>query len=169
MRAVEAARKAIHKVDYPKQTKGDIHMIPPAPADAPKFVQEVVGEIIAGRGDKLPVSKLPDDGTYPTGTTKYEKRNVAEKIPVWDPDVCIQCGECSLVCPHGTIRLKIYDPAILEKAPPTFKSADAKGKAFAGMKATIQVAPEDCTGCGVCVNSCPAYKRWTEKRRTGRP
>ena len=157
--AIDMAREKIEQVDYPTEASSDLKMTPPVPESAPTFVREVIGEIIAKRGEKIPVSKLPDDGTYPTGTTKYEKRNVAEKIPVWDPDVCIQCGECSLVCPHGTIRLKIYDPAILEKAPPTFKSADAKGKAFAGMKATIQVAPEDCTGCGVCVNSCPAYKK----------
>ena len=167
MRAVEAARKAIHTVDYPKQTKGEIHMIPPAPEDAPPFVKEVVGEIIAGRGDKLPVSKLPDDGTYPTGTTQYEKRNVAEEIPVWDPDTCIQCGECSLICPHAVIRLKAYDPKYLKKAPATFKSVDARGKEFADMKFTIQVSPEDCTGCGLCVEICPAQEK-KDGEKTGR-
>jgi len=167
MRAVEAARKAIHKVDYPKQTKGEIHMIPPAPEDAPPFVKEVVGEIIAGRGDKLPVSKLPDDGTYPTGTTQYEKRNVAEEIPVWEPDTCIQCGECSLICPHAVIRLKAYDPKHLKKAPETFKSVDARGKEFADMKFTIQVSPEDCTGCGLCVEICPAQEK-KDGEKTGR-
>jgi len=167
MRAVEAARKAIHEVDYPKQTKGDIHMVPPAPEDAPPFVKEVIGEIIAGRGDKLPVSKLPDDGTYPTGTTQYEKRNVAEEIPVWEPDVCIQCGECSLICPHAVIRMKAYDPKYLKKAPETFKSADARGKEFAGMKFTIQVSPEDCTGCGLCVEICPAQEK-KDGEKTGR-
>ena len=167
MRAVEAARKAIHKVDYPKQTKGEIHMIPPAPEDAPPFVKEVVGEIIAGRGDKLPVSKLPDDGTYPTGTTQYEKRNVAEEIPVWEPDTCIQCGECSLICPHAVIRLKAYDPKHLKKAPETFKSVDARGKEFADMKFTIQVSPEDCTGCGLCVEICLAQEK-KDGEKTGR-
>jgi len=167
MRAVEAARKAIHTVDYPKQTKGDIHMIPPAPEDAPPFVKEVVGEIIAGRGDKLPVSKLPDDGTYPTGTTQYEKRNVAEEIPVWEPDTCIQCGECSLICPHAVIRLKAYDPKHLKKAPETFKSVDARGKEFADMKFTIQISPEDCTGCGLCVEICPAQEK-KDGEKTGR-
>jgi len=167
MRAVEAARKAIHEVDYPKQTKGDIHMVPPAPEDAPSFVREVVGEIIAGRGAKLPVSKLPDDGTYPTGTTQYEKRNVAEEIPVWEPDVCIQCGECSLICPHAVIRLKAYDPKYLKKAPATFKSADARGKEFEGMKFTVQVSPEDCTGCGLCVEICPAQEK-KDGEKTGR-
>ena len=167
MRAVEAARKAIHEVDYPKQTKGDIHMVPPAPEDAPPFVRQVVGEIIAGRGAKLPVSKLPDDGTYPTGTTQYEKRNVAEEIPVWKPDVCIQCGECSLICPHAVIRLKAYDPKYLKKAPATFKSADARGKEFEGMKLTVQISPEDCTGCGLCVEICPAQEK-KDGEKTGR-
>ena len=167
MRAVEAARKAIHTVEYPKQTKGDIHMVPPSPKDSPPFVQEVIGEIIAGRGDKLPVSKLPDDGTYPTATTQYEKRNVAEEIPVWEPDTCIQCGECSLICPHGVIRLKAYDEKHLKAAPAAFKSVDARGKEFAGKKFTVQVSPEDCTGCGLCVEICPAQEK-KDGEKTGR-
>ena len=129
------------------------------PDDAPEFVREVTAEIMAGRGDKLPVSKLPDDGTYPTGTTKYEKRAIAEYLPVWEPDTCIQCGDCSAVCPHAAIRLKAYDPKVLDSAPETFKSADAKGKEFNGLKFTVQVAPEDCTGCGLCVNICPAFQK----------
>jgi pyruvate-ferredoxin/flavodoxin oxidoreductase len=142
-------------------------MLPPAPEDAPPFVREVIGEIIAGRGDKLPVSKLPDDGTYPTATTQYEKRNIAEEIPVWEPEVCIQCGECSLICPHGVIRLKAYEPALLKKAPKTFKSADARGKEFEGQKFTVQVSPEDCTGCGLCVEICPAQEK-KDGEKTGR-
>ncbi len=167
MRAVEAARQAIKEVDYPKQTKGDIHMVPLAPEDAPPFVKEVIGEIIAGRGESLPVSKLPDDGTYPTGTTQYEKRNIGEEIPVWEPEVCIQCGECSLICPHAVIRMKAYDPKHLKKAPSAFKSADARGQEFAGMTFSIQVSPEDCTGCGLCVEICPAQEK-KDGEKTGR-
>ncbi len=159
IKTIDMALGAIEKVDYPKKTVGDKHMIQIIPDSAPDFVKEVTGEIIAGRGTDIPVSKLPDDGSYPLGTTMYEKRNVAEKIPVWDPDTCIQCGDCSAVCPHGTIRMKIYDPAVLDKAPETFKSTDAKSKQFAGMKFTIQIAPEDCTGCGACMNICPAHRK----------
>jgi pyruvate-ferredoxin/flavodoxin oxidoreductase len=159
IKTIDMALDAIEKVDYPKSTTGDIHMIQIIPDDAPQFIKDVTGEIIAGRGEKIKVSKLPDDGSYPPGTTRYEKRNIAEKIPVWDPETCIQCGDCSAVCPHAVIRMKMYDPALLEKAPPTFKSADAKGKQFAGMKYTVQISPEDCTGCGVCVNICPAHKK----------
>jgi pyruvate-ferredoxin/flavodoxin oxidoreductase len=159
VKAVEMARSKIERVDVPQSANGGVAMIPPVPSDSPRFVREVIGEIIGKRGASIPVSKLPNDGTYPTGTTKYEKRNIAERIPVWDPEVCIQCGECSMVCPHGTIRLKIYDQGSLAKTPSTFKSIDARGKDYSGMKATLQVAPEDCTGCGSCVATCPAYKK----------
>jgi len=159
LKAVRAAKDKIQMVDYPKQTKGNLHMTAPVPAEAPKFVREVLGEIIANRGEKIPVSKLPNDGTYPSGTTKWERRNIAENIPVWDPETCIQCGDCSAVCPHAVIRMKIYEPALLANAPKTFKSTGAKGKEFEGKVCTIQIAPEDCTGCGACVNICPAYKK----------
>jgi pyruvate-ferredoxin/flavodoxin oxidoreductase len=159
MKAVEAARTRMEKVDYPNHTVGNLHMLPPVPANAPEFVRNVTGEIIAGRGELLPVSKLPVDGTWPTGTTKWEKRTIAEEIPVWDSETCIQCGECSMVCPHAVIRMKVYDPKLLDKAPASFKSTDAKGKEFEGLKFTIQVSALDCTGCGVCVSACPAFKK----------
>ncbi len=167
MKGVEATHRHIEAVDYPKETRGNLHMMPPAPEDAPEFVQEIIGEIIAGRGDKIPVSRLPNDGTYPTGTTKYEKRNVAEEIPVWKPDVCIQCGSCSLICPHAAIRMKAYDSSHLDKAPASFKSTDARGKELAGLKFTVQNAPEDCTGCGLCVEICPAFEK-KDGEKTGR-
>ncbi|MCX8025992.1 MAG: 4Fe-4S binding protein, partial [Thermanaerothrix sp.] len=110
-------------------------------------------------GDRLPVSKLPVDGTFPTGTAKWEKRNIALEIPVWDPEVCIQCGKCVMVCPHAVIRQKVYDPKYLENAPATFKYTDARFKEFPGMKYTLQVAPEDCTGCALCVEACPAKNK----------
>ncbi len=157
--AVEQTVGAIQEVSLPSKVSGDKHMLAPVPDFAPAFVKEVTGEIIAGRGEAIPVSKLPADGTYPTGTTKYERRNIAESIPVWDPETCIQCGDCAAVCPHATIRPKVYDAKLLEKAPATFKSTDAIGKEFAGMKYTLQVAPEDCTGCAACVEICPAHQK----------
>ena len=111
--------------------------------------------MMAGEGDSLPVSALPADGTYPVGTTKWEKRNIAQEIPVWDENICIQCGKCVLVCPHSVIRGKVYEPAALAGAPRTFKFTAARGRA-ARMKYTLQVAPEDCTGCRLCVEVCPA-------------
>ncbi len=156
---IDMALAGIEKVEYPKTATSKIKMIAPVPKGSPKFVKEVIGEIIAFRGEKLPVSKLPDDGTFPTGTTKYEKRNIAERIPCWDIETCIQCGNCTMVCPHAVIRMKAYAPAALAGAPETFKSTEAKGKEFDGMKFTLQVAPEDCTGCGACVNICPAKNK----------
>lgn len=166
--AVDAALERIHQVDVPDKVTTTTKMPPTVPDNAPDFVKEVTAEIIALRGDKLPVSKMPADGKFPTGTTQYEKRNIAVNIPAWEPHLCIQCARCSLVCPHASIRVKDYDPKYLKDAPPTFKSIDAKGKEFAGMKFTVQVAPEDCTGCGACVQMCPGIERDDNKQPTGK-
>jgi pyruvate-ferredoxin/flavodoxin oxidoreductase len=131
------------------------NLSPPVTKNSPKFVKEVLGEIISGRGDKLPVSAFPVGGVYPTATSQYEKRNIALEVPVWTPDYCLQCLKCNAICPHAAIRGKIYDAKLLDKAPAKFKSVDSKDKDSAGKKFTIQIAPEDCTGCGVCVEYCP--------------
>jgi pyruvate-ferredoxin/flavodoxin oxidoreductase len=133
--------------------------IPDSFPGAPKFEHDVLGTIYAGRGDELPVSAFSCDGTFPTGTAKWEKRNLALEIPAWDSKICIQCGKCAMVCPHAVIRIKVYDSKELESAPKTFKACDARDKEWAGMKYTIQVAPEDCTGCGVCVDVCPVKNK----------
>ena len=163
--AVDASLAGLVQIDVPAQASSSIEMPPVVSDKAPEFVRDVTATIMAGDGDMLPVSKMPDDGTWPTGTTKWEKRNIALEIPEWDAEVCIQCGKCSLVCPHAAIRLKIYDEKNLAGAPAAFKSADAKTKAFAGKKATIQIAPEDCTGCGVCVHSCPVKNKAQEGKK----
>jgi pyruvate-ferredoxin/flavodoxin oxidoreductase len=157
--AVDQSIAHLHRIELPGRPDSQLRKPPTVPEEAPDFVRKVTARIMAGEGDQLPVSAMPDDGVWPVATTQWEKRNIALEIPVWDPEVCIQCAKCSIVCPHATIRPKVYDPAALSKAPETFKSADAKGKEFAGMKWTIQVAPEDCTGCGVCVQACPAKNK----------
>jgi pyruvate-ferredoxin/flavodoxin oxidoreductase len=157
--AVDQSIAHLHSIELPGRPDSQLRKPPTVPEEAPDFVRNVTARIMAGEGDQLPVSAMPDDGVWPVATTQWEKRNIALEIPVWDPEVCIQCAKCSVVCPHATIRPKVYDPAALSKAPETFKSVDAKGKEFAGMKWTIQVAPEDCTGCGVCVQACPAKNK----------
>jgi len=160
LNAVDATLGNLHEVNV-GEANSDVRLLPAIPDTAPEFVRQVEGKILAREGDDLPVSALPCDGTYPTDTAKWEKRNVSLEIPVWDPDVCVQCGKCILVCPHAVIRGKAYDEGQLANAPETFKSTDLKDKDphFAGQKFTIQVAPEDCTGCGVCVDVCPAKNK----------
>jgi len=159
LKAVEETLAHLHEVKVPKEISSTIPMPAPFSAQAPKYEREVLGTIYAGHGDELPVSAFPCDGTFPTGTAKWEKRNLALEIPVWDTKTCIQCGKCAMVCPHSVIRIKVYDSRQLTSAPPTFKFTDARDKEWTGMKYSIQVAPEDCTGCGICVDVCPAKNK----------
>lgn len=164
LRAVDQALERMFEVPV-GEPNSDRHTVPAVPTSAPDFVREVEGKMLAKEGDQLPVSKLPSDGSYPTGTSKWEKRNVAQFIPAWEPDICIQCGKCIVACPHGVIRGKPYDEQQLANAPETFKFADVKDKEFSGQKFTIQVAPEDCTGCGICVDVCPAKDKSKPSRK----
>ncbi len=157
--AVDAALAHLHQIDIPGEISSTIDMPPVVPEEAPEFVQNVTALMISGDGDLLPVSALPDDGTYPSGTTRWEKRNIAQEIPLWDPDVCIQCGKCVLVCPHSVIRAKIVDTEDLTDAPEGFLFTEAKFKDFGDKKYTLQVAVEDCTGCTLCVEVCPAKNK----------
>ncbi len=157
--AVDQTLANLFEVKVPAKVTSTIAMPPAVSPKAPKFVKEVTAEIMAGFGDLLPVSKMPVDGTYPTGTAQWEKRNIALEIPVWDQPVCIQCNKCAMVCPHASIRVKVFDPKYLKDAPPTFKTMDYKGSEYKGLKYTVQVAPEDCTGCGLCVEVCPAKNK----------
>jgi len=153
--AVDATLANLYEVKVPKKATSKFDIKPPVADDAPEFVKDVLGPMMVLQGDSLPVSCLPEDGTFPSGTTQYEKRSIAIDIPSWDPSLCIQCGKCALVCPHAAIRAKVYDADLLKGAPETFKSTDAKWKDFEGAKFTIQVAPEDCVGCGLCAYNCP--------------
>jgi pyruvate-ferredoxin/flavodoxin oxidoreductase len=163
--AVDHTLANLHEVKVPSTVTSTFSRRAPVSKDAPEFVRDVEGPMMVFEGDDLPVSAFPVDGTYPTGTTKYEKRNLALEIPVWDPSLCIQCAKCAFVCPHAVIRAKVYDPKFLDKAPATFKSVDAKFKEFPGTKYTIQVAPEDCTGCGLCVEACPSKDKADPTRK----
>ncbi|MCO6436765.1 MAG: pyruvate:ferredoxin (flavodoxin) oxidoreductase [Phycisphaerae bacterium] len=157
--AVDRTLANLHEVKVPDKVTSQRRRPGAVPSEAPAFVQDVLGRIIAGEGDLLPVSKLPIDGTFPTDTTRWEKRNIALEIPIWDPDTCIQCNKCALVCPHAAIRANVYEEALLSGAPGAFKSTAARGPEFKGLRYTIQVAPEDCTGCGLCVEACPAKNK----------
>ena len=157
--AVDQALANLHEVPVTQQASSGFDIQPPVPARAPEFVRNVTSMIIAGEGDLLPVSAFSPDGTFPTGTAQWEKRNIALEIPVWDADLCIQCGKCVLVCPHSVIRAKVYDSKWLEKAPGSFKSTGARWKDFKELRYTLTVAPEDCTGCTLCVQICPAKSK----------
>jgi pyruvate-ferredoxin/flavodoxin oxidoreductase len=163
--AVDAALAALHKVTLPAKVSATFDLLPMLPREAPAFVYSVLGEMAAGRGDLLPVSALPAGGTFPTATAQWEKRNIAQMIPVWDEELCIQCGKCVMVCPHAVIRAKVYDSAVLANAPATFKSAKPKWKNMDEELYTLQVAPEDCTGCKLCVEICPVKSKSEAKHK----
>lgn len=158
--AVDQTLEHLFKIDYPSSVTSTFELPPLVSAKAPEYVQNIVGKIMEGKGDKITVGQMPIDGTFPSATTQWEKRNIALEVPAWDPDICIQCGKCAMVCPHASIRIKSYDKKYLESAPSTFKYMDAKGKEFPeGFAYTIQVAVEDCTGCELCVEVCPAKNK----------
>ncbi len=159
MKAVDETLAHLHEVKIPAKVTSSLEITEPFPAAAPDFDRNVLGVIYENRGDELPVSAFPIDGTFPTGTARWEKRNLALELPVWDTNICIQCGKCAMVCPHSVIRIKVYDSKELEGAPATFKSTAARDKEWAGMNYTIQVAPEDCTGCAICVDVCPVKNK----------
>ncbi len=156
--AIDKALENLQKIELPEQVDAEDDMqVDAIKQRAPQFVKEVTMEMMQGRGDLIPVSMLPADGTYPTGTTRYDKTNLAQTIPVWEPDVCIQCGNCVMVCPHATIRAKFYHMDVLKDAPDEFKSTGVEARGFPETRYTLQVYPEDCTGCAVCVDACPVH------------
>ena len=164
--AIDASVAGLQQVTIPEHAESPLEKPPTVAANAPEFIQQVTAEIIAGRGDQLPVSRLPDDGTYPIGSSAWEKRNLALEIPVWDEELCIHCGKCPFVCPHGVIRSKVFDPALTDSAPESFKHVPVRGKEFPeGWHISYQVAPEDCTGCTLCVDICPVKDKKVDGRR----
>ncbi|OGS91165.1 MAG: pyruvate:ferredoxin (flavodoxin) oxidoreductase [Gallionellales bacterium GWA2_60_18] len=159
-KAIDETIANLHQVNVPSAASSTRKMPEPVPASAPTFVHKVTAEIMAGRGDRLPVSAFPNDGTWPTGTAIWDKRNLAQEIPVWDEELCIYCGKCPFVCPHAAIRSKVFPAELAKDAPSTFKHVQIKGKEFEqGMHVSYQVAPEDCTGCMLCVDICPAVSK----------
>jgi len=163
--AIDASLAQLHEVPIPREATATRRRPPVVATAAPEFVQRVTAAIMAGHGDRLPVSAFPPDGTWPTGSARWEKRNLAPEIPVWDASICIQCNKCALICPHAAIRAKVYAPNALVGAPAGFKSMDWKGKELEGDKYTIQVAPEDCTGCSLCVVVCPAKDKGNPRHK----
>ncbi len=163
--AIDAALAHLHDVPARDQVTSTLELRDAVPTNAPAFVGSVTAEMIRGAGDMLPVSALPVDGTYPTGTSQWEKRNIAQEIPVWDAETCIQCDKCILVCPHAVIRAKLFPEAAVDGAPAAYKSAAARWKQFPEHRYSLQVAPEDCTGCGLCVEACPAKNKSASGRK----
>ncbi|HOE34807.1 MAG: pyruvate:ferredoxin (flavodoxin) oxidoreductase [Chloroflexi bacterium] len=164
--AVDQAIANMHRVKVPGKVTSTIERHSPVPANAPEYVKEVLGKIIDRNGESVKVSEMPVDGTFPTATTKWEKRNIALEIPVWEPDICIQCARCSFVCPHAAIRVKLYPTELLANAPAEFKSTASKAREWKdGYSWTVQVAPEDCTGCGLCVQNCPGKDKTDPNRK----
>jgi len=161
--AIDSALANLQQVNVPDIATGNRNLFKTVPDSAPSFVRNVIAVMMEGRGDTLPVSAIPIDGTFPTGTTQYEKRNIAEEVPLWEPDLCIQCGQCSIVCPHSVIRAKYYDRGRLADAPGSFKAMPINARGYPDSAYTLQVYVEDCTGCGVCVENCPAHSQEDEK------
>ncbi|WP_457665260.1 pyruvate:ferredoxin (flavodoxin) oxidoreductase [Thiolapillus sp.] len=154
--AIDASLAALHEVTLPDTVNSDIEFQPPVPAEAPEFVRTITATLIAGKGDELPVSAIPADGSWPLGTAAWEKRSIALELPKWDAELCIECGKCPFVCPHSAIRSKVFTEEQRKNAPEGFLSRPMKGKEFAGLHVAYQVAPDDCTGCGLCADVCPA-------------
>jgi pyruvate-ferredoxin/flavodoxin oxidoreductase len=163
--AVDAALAHLREVKVPGQVSSSFDIRRAVPEEAPEFVQRVIAKIVAGDGDALPVSAFPVDGTFPTSTAQWERRNIALEIPVWDEQLCIQCGKCVLVCPHATLRAKVFDGQLLAGAPPAFKAVPARWREFKDMKYSLQVSPEDCTGCALCVEVCPVKSKTEVKHK----
>jgi pyruvate-ferredoxin/flavodoxin oxidoreductase len=163
--AVDGAVAGLHRVEISPTATSDRRMRRTVPSDAPDFVSRVTAMMLEDRGDLLPVSALPVDGTFPTGTTQFEKRSIAVEIPIFDPEVCIECAKCALVCPHAAIRLKVFAEAALEGAPESFKTRQFRSRDLPDARMTIQVAPDDCTGCSICVDVCPAKSKTEVKHK----
>ena len=163
--AIDHALANLHQIPVPQEPTSTFNILPAVSRQAPRFVRDVLGPILSGQGDSLPVSVMPIDGTFPTGTAMWEKRNIAQEIPVWDEELCIQCGKCVLVCPHAVIRAKVFDPQLLSSAPPTFRHAKPRWRGLEALTYTLQVAPEDCTGCSLCVEVCPAKSKSEAKHK----
>ena len=164
-RAIDAALAHLHHVDLPGEVTATERRRPAVPETAPEFVRRVTARMLEGDGDLLPVSALPVDGTFPTGTSRWEKRGIAEEIPIWDPAICIDCGKCALACPHAAVRMQVFAPDALEGAPEGFRSKEFVSRDLPGMRVAIQVAPDDCTGCGVCVDVCPVKSKEEVKHK----